>query len=160
MNWIMQPWPWYIAGPLLGLSIPALLLLAGKTLGVSSSFRHFCSIASPNSKLDYLRTNNWRKEIWSLVFVAGILMGGFIAATFLSSQPPQFLPDHYATPGGMLVLLVGGLLVGFGARYADGCTSGHTIMGIANLKWPSVVASISFFVGGLLMTGLLSLIWN
>ncbi len=160
MNWILQPWPWYIAGPLLGLSIPALLLLAGKTLGISSSFRHLCSIASPNSKLDYLRTNNWRKESWSLVFVVGILLGGFVAANFLSAQPVAFLPDTYRTPGGMLLLLTGGILVGFGARYADGCTSGHTIMGIANLKWPSMVASASFFVGGLAMTGLLSLVWR
>ncbi|MCB0063046.1 MAG: YeeE/YedE family protein, partial [Caldilineaceae bacterium] len=129
MNWIMQPWPWYIAGPLIGLSIPALLLLANKTLGVSSSFRHICSIAAPNSQLEYLRSNNWRKEIWSLVFVASLVVGGFLATHFLSAAPVQFLPSHYYSVGGALLLFVGGLLVGFGARYADGCTSGHAIMG-------------------------------
>lgn len=160
MNWILQPWPWYIAGPLIGLSIPALLLLANKTLGISSSFRHMCSIASPNSQLDYLRTNNWRKESWSLVFVVSLLIGGFIATRFLTAGPVQFLPDHYYTFGGAALLFLGGLLVGFGARYADGCTSGHAIMGIANLKWPSLVATIAFFVGGLAMTWLPRLIFG
>lgn len=157
MNWILQPWPWYIAGPLIGLSIPALLLLANKTLGVSSSFRHMCSITSPNSKLDYLQSNNWRKEIWSLVFVVSLALGGFLATRFLTATPVQFLPDHYYSVGGALLLFVGGLLIGFGARYADGCTSGHAIMGIANLKWPSLVATVAFFVGGLIMTAITSL---
>ncbi|MCB0060611.1 MAG: YeeE/YedE family protein [Caldilineaceae bacterium] len=159
MNWIMQPWPWYVAGPLIGLSIPALLLLANKTLGVSSSFRHMCSIAAPNSKLEYLRSNKWQKEIWSLVFVASLLVGGFIANYFLTATPVQFLPDHYYTLGGAMLLFVGGLLIGFGARYADGCTSGHAIMGIANLKWPSLVATAAFFVGGVVMTMVTSVLF-
>ena len=160
MNWIMQPWPWYVAGPLIGLSIPALLLLANKTLGVSSSFRHMCSIAAPNSKLAYLHSNNWQKERWSLVFVASLMVGGFIANQFLTATPVQFLPDHYYTLGGATLLFVGGLLIGFGARYADGCTSGHAIMGIANLKWPSVVATAAFFVGGVVMTMVTSMIFG
>lgn len=158
MEWLLQPWPWYISGPLIGLSVPALLLLSGKTLGISSSFRHLCSITSPGSKLEYLRTNDWRKEAWNLVFVVGILLGGFIATQFLSSSPISLLPDHYYSWGGALLLLVGGIFVGFGTRYADGCTSGHTIMGLSNLKWPSLVATISFFVGGLIMTALLKLV--
>ena len=157
MNSILQPWPWYISGTLIGLSVPLLLLLTGKTLGISSSLRHLCSIASPNSKLSYLRENNWRSESWNLIFVAGIMIGGFVGSRFLSSTPIDALPDSYATPTGMLKLLVGGLLVGFGVRYADGCTSGHTIMGLSNLRWPSLVATISFFVGGLIMTALTGL---
>lgn len=160
MESIMQPWPWYVAGPLLGLSIPALLLLANKTLGVSSSFQHVCSIAAPNSKLDYLRNNNWRKEIWSLVFVVSLLVGGFLANYFLTATPVQFLPDHYYTLGGAALLFVGGLLIGFGARYAGGCTSGHSIVGIANLKWPSLVATAAFFVGGIAMTLVTSAFWG
>ncbi len=157
MDWFFQPWPWYVSGPLIGLSVPALLLLAGKTLGVSSSFRHLCSIATPNSKLAYLRENLWRKEAWNLVFVLGILIGGFVATQFLGARVGGYLPDHYYTWGGGLLLLAGGMLVGFGARYADGCTSGHAIMGLANLRWPSLVATASFFAGGLLMTALLGL---
>ncbi|MBX3012682.1 MAG: YeeE/YedE family protein [Caldilineaceae bacterium] len=154
MAWIFQPWPWYIAGPLIGLTVPLLLLLTGKSLGISSSFRHLCSLSSPKSKLPYLRDNPWRQESWNLIFVAGIAVGGFLASHFLSAQPVQFLPDSYYSASGVIKLLVGGVLVGFGTRYADGCTSGHTIMGLSNLRWPSLVASICFFIGGLVMTAL------
>lgn len=158
MEWLFQPWPWYVSGPLLGLSVPALLLLSGKTLGISSSFRHLCSITAPNSTLAYLRENPWRKELWNLVFVVGILLGGVVATKVFGAPSGGYLPDHYYTWGGALLLLGGGILVGFGARYADGCTSGHAIMGLANLRWPSLVATVSFFAGGLLMTALINLI--
>lgn len=157
MEWLWQPWPWYVSGPLIGLSVPALLLLSGKTLGVSSSFRHMCCVAAPQSKLAYLRENSWRKELWNLIFVLGILLGGVVATQFLGAPVGGYLPDHYYTWGGALLLFAGGILIGFGARYADGCTSGHAITGIANLRWPSMVATVSFFAGGVLMTTLLGL---
>jgi uncharacterized membrane protein YedE/YeeE len=87
-----------------------------------------------------------------LLFVLGIAAGGFIGAHLLSSSPVEFLPPAYYTPAGAVRLLVGGFLVGFGTRYAGGCTSGHSITGIANLNWPSLVATIFFFVGGLFVT--------
>lgn len=152
MDAILQPWPWYIAGPLIGLTVPLLLFLSGRSLGISSSFRHYCSILLPKSTLDYIRNNDWRAESWNLIFVAGIIVGAFIAAHFLSAVTPQFLPESYHSASGVVKLLVGGILVGFGTRYANGCTSGHTIMGLSNLQWPSLIASIGFFVGGLIMT--------
>lgn len=151
MEWLSQPWPWYVSGPLIGLTVPLALLFIGKPMGVSSSLRHLNCVVSPNSPLTYLSENKWRKEIWNLIFVAGIALGGFIATYFLSSQPLGLLPAEYYTPSGMLKLLVGGMLVGFGARYADGCTSGHTLTGLAHLKWASLAATASFFAGGLLM---------
>ncbi len=151
MDWILQPWPWYVSGPLIGLMIPALLLLSGKSFGVSTSFQHMGAMCSPRSKLPYFKNYDWRGNQWRLVFVIGIIIGAFIAANFLSAAPVQFLPDSYYSAGGLLLLALGGLLVGFGTRYAGGCTSGHTIMGLSNLKWASLVASISFFIGGLLM---------
>lgn len=154
MDWIFQPWPWYIAGPLIGLTVPILLLLSGKELGISSSFRHLCSLSTPQTKLPYLRNHHWRQESWNLLFVAGILVGGAIASQWLSSQPIAFLPPHYYSAGGVLKLVVGGILVSFGTQYARGCTSGHTIMGLSALQWPSLVASICFFIGGLVMTAL------
>ncbi|MCB0060871.1 MAG: YeeE/YedE family protein [Caldilineaceae bacterium] len=154
MNAILQPWPWYVAGPLIGLTVPLLLFLSGKSLGISSSFRHFCSILMPRSPLAYIRENNWRAESWNLFFIAGIVVGAFIAAHFLSANTPVFLPASYHSVGGITKLLLGGVLVGFGTRYANGCTSGHTIMGLSNLQWPSLVASICFFIGGLIMTAL------
>lgn len=154
MNAILQPWPWYVAGPLIGLTVPLLLFLSGKSLGISSSFRHYCSILLPKSALAYIRDNDWRAESWNLLFVVGIIVGAFIAANFLSASRPIFLPTDYYSTGGLAKLLIGGIFVGFGTRYANGCTSGHTIMGLSNLQWPSLVASIGFFAGGLIMTAL------
>ena len=153
-----QPWPWYIAGPLIGLTAPALLILSGKTFGISSSFRHLCSILSPGSKLAYLRENDWRAESWNLQFVVGIILGGFLAGHLLSGGAIPLLPPHYYTETGIVKLLLGGVLVGFGTRYADGCTSGHSLTGISNLGWPSLVATICFFAGGLLMLAIADLI--
>ena len=152
MEWIWQPWPWYISGPLIGLVVPALLLLSGKNFGVSTSFQHIGSMCSPGATLPYLTGYDWRGNQWRLVFVLGIILGAFFGATLLSDTPIQFFPDHYYSWGGAIALLFGGLLVGFGARYAGGCTSGHGIMGLANLRWVSLAATISFFIGGLLMT--------
>ena len=155
MEWLLNHWPWYVDGPLIGLTVPALLLSSGKSFGISSSLRHVCSIVFPGrARIAYLRDNDWRGESWNLLFVAGILIGSFVAARFLSAEAVVLLPASLATTTGMVKLFIGGLLVGFGTRYADGCTSGHTITGLSNLIWPSLVATLSFFVGGLLSTAL------
>ncbi|MDX1520687.1 MAG: YeeE/YedE thiosulfate transporter family protein [Anaerolineae bacterium] len=151
MSWIMEPWPWYISGPLIGLMVPVLLLLSGRSFGVSASFQHIGAICAPRSNLPYLKNYDWRNRNWRLMFVIGIVAGAFVASNFLSAAPVQFLPSDYYSFTGFVLLAVGGFLVGFGTRYAGGCTSGHTIMGLSNLSWPSLVASISFFAGGLLM---------
>ena len=151
MDWIFQPWPWYVSGPLIGLLVPALLLLSGRSFGVSTSFQHIGAMCSPRSRLPYFKGYDWRANSWRLVFVAGIVFGAFVGATLLSDAPTQFLPTEYYSWAGIIALTVGGLLVGFGTRYANGCTSGHTIMGLSNLQWVSLVASVSFFVGGLIM---------
>ncbi len=157
MELLTQPWPWYIGGPLIGLTVPALLLLVGKPFGISSSFRHLGSICSPKTSIAYLRENDWRSELWSLVFVVGVIAGSFIASHYLSDSVVRLLPDHYHQWSGGLRLFIGGLLVGFGTRYADGCTSGHSIMGLSSLKWPSLVATICFFIGGLIAINALDL---
>jgi uncharacterized membrane protein YedE/YeeE len=157
MEWMLQPWPWYVSGPLIGLTVPLLLVIVGKPFGVSSSFRHLCSICSPNTTIGYLRENDWRQESWNLLFVFGIVVGSFAGMHLLSNQAIPLLPGHYHQWSGAIFLFVGGLLVGFGTRYADGCTSGHSIMGMSNLKWPSLVATISFFVGGVFMVTMFDL---
>src|ERR1035438_10037602 len=70
------PWPWYVAGPAIGLFVPALLILGNKVFGVSSSLRDLCSVVLPG-KLDYFRYDWKRTGLWNLLFVAGILVGGF-----------------------------------------------------------------------------------
>jgi uncharacterized membrane protein YedE/YeeE len=155
-EWLLQPWPWYVSGPLIGLTVPLLLLLTGKNFGVSSSLRHIGAACAPHTKLPYLSQNyNWREHTWSIIFVAGIIIGAFIGNFFLSAEPLSFLPTGYGSVTGVLLLFGGGILIGFGTRYADGCTSGHTIMGISALNWPSLVATIFFFVGGLISTWLI-----
>lgn len=151
IDWLLQPWPWYIAGPLIGLMVPVLLLLTGRSFGVSASFQHLGAMCAPRSKLPYFSQYDWRNNQWRLLFVIGIALGALIGSTLLSATPVQFLPDHYYSGGGLIILAIGGVLVGFGTRYAGGCTSGHTIMGLSNLQWTSLIASASFFAGGLLM---------
>jgi uncharacterized protein len=149
MNSILQPWPWYVSGPLIGLTIPLLLLVGGRNLGISSSFRHICAALLPRTRLDYLRLDDWRKHSWNLFFVAGLVLGGFTATRLLSAEVLPLLPPGYHSLAGALQLLGGGFLVGFGTRYAAGCTSGHSIMGLSNLQKASLAATLAFFAGGL-----------
>lgn len=173
---LKQPWPWYVAGAIIGLTIPGLLILGNKTFGLSSSLRHICAACFP-SNLTYLKYN-WKTEIWNLFFALGILIGAFIA-TYLLKDPNTFvisentkhiletngvkdfehpLPSDLFnwvslfTTKGVLLIIVGGFLIGFGTRYAGGCTSGHGIMGLSNLQWPSLIATICFMLGGIIMT--------
>jgi uncharacterized membrane protein YedE/YeeE len=158
MQFLLNPWPWWLSGPLIGLTVGLLLALGARNLGVSSSFRHLCSLVLPNSRLPYLAHNDVRKHAWVLLFVLGIALGAFIAVHFLSAGPVEFLPAHYHSVSGALKLLAGGVLVGFGTRWARGCTSGHAIMGLSNLQLPSLYAVLSFFAGGLVAAGVAMLL--
>ncbi|MCK9409279.1 MAG: YeeE/YedE thiosulfate transporter family protein [Bacteriovoracaceae bacterium] len=156
MNFFFEPWNWYIAGPLIGLFVPALLIVTNKMLGISSSFEHICMIVLPKDRQGIFKFN-MQENGWKLYFSIGIAVGAFIVANFLSSVPLQFLPDQYHTTEGYIKLFCGGILVGFGTRYANGCTSGHSIFGLSILQSSSLKATISFFAGGLLYTFLASL---
>ena len=173
---LRKPWPWYAAGPLIGLTVPALLLLGNKSFGISSSLRHICAAVIP-ANISFFKYD-WKKGIWNLFFVAGIMIGGFIASFFLSNPDDiviaeatqqtlsgfgltsfsGLMPDEIFGASnifslkGLIFLVFGGFLVGFGTRYAGGCTSGHAITGLATLQWPSLVATVSFMVGGLICT--------
>lgn len=175
MEFLQKPWPWYVAGPLIGLMVPLLLLLGNKTFGISSSLRHICAACLP-AKIPFF-SYDWKKEVWNLFFVAGIIGGAFLAWVVFKHQPgsvdhrllqelnrygiseqrsllPKEIFDwkQLLTIRSLLMTIGGGFLVGFGTRYAGGCTSGHSIMGLSNLQWPSLVATICFMAGGFLMT--------
>lgn len=176
---LKQPWPWYVAGPLIGLTVPALLILGNKSFGISSSLRHICASCIP-ANIPFFKYD-WKKEVWNLFFVFGIFLGGAIAVNLLSNPNPievnPKLANELASYGitnysnlvpqdiinwpslftlkGFLMIIVGGFLVGFGTRYAGGCTSGHAIMGLSNLQWPSLIATICFMVGGFIMANLI-----
>jgi uncharacterized membrane protein YedE/YeeE len=152
MDWLMQPWPWWLSGGLIGLTVPLLYWLAGKAFGISTSLQQIGAMCAPHSKFEYLSKFDRRRNLWTLTFAVGIALGAFLANHFLTAEPIRFLPDSFEGPSGIVKLIVGGFLIGFGARYAGGCTSGHSITGIANLNWPSLLATVSFFAGGLAVT--------
>jgi len=179
MQFLSQPWPWWAAGIIIGLTVPALLLLGNKHFGLSSNLRHFCAACFP-ANIPFFKYD-WKKEVWNFFFVGGIILGAVLASTaFANPDPIQIAPelaaelDSYGfTPAnglvpesiisfeslftlrGFILMVVGGFLVGFGTRYAGGCTSGHAIMGLSNLQWPSLVATISFMAGGFIMANLI-----
>lgn len=173
---LKQPLPWYIAGVLIGLTVPALLFLGNKRFGISSSLKHICAACIP-AKIPYFNYD-WKKDAWNLFFVGGIAIGAFIAQAFLTNPNAievspatihdlqtlgikdftSLMPENLFSweklfeLDGFIVIVIGGFLVGFGTRYAGGCTSGHSITGLSNLEWPSLVATICFMVGGIVMT--------
>lgn len=176
MEYILNPWPWYISGPLIAL-VMALLLYFGKTFGMSSNLRTMCTIAGAGKFADFFNFK-WKDQVWNLTVVLGAVIGGFIAVQFLSNRSgtdlnpatvaelqnmgfynpgktlvpnEMYSLDVLASPKAILLLVVGGLLVGFGTRYAGGCTSGHAITGLSSLQKPSLIAVIGFFIGGLIM---------
>jgi len=176
MEIIQQPWPWYIAGPVIGLMVPLTLLIANKRFGVSSSLRHICAACVPGN-IAFFRYN-WKNELWSLFFVGGILLGGFLSNRYFIDYDrveiaeatvsdlralgitrfDGFMPieifswGHLLSFQGLFVIALGGFLVGFGARWAGGCTSGHSITGISSFQMVSIIATVGFFIGGLLVT--------
>ncbi|MFZ2282434.1 MAG: YeeE/YedE thiosulfate transporter family protein [Lutibacter sp.] len=180
MDFITQPWEWYVAGPVISL-IMFLLYYFGERFGVSSNLETFCSIGGAGRYVNYFKID-WRENLWNLIFIAGAIVGGFIASNYLTETDavainPQtvkdladigimnagqsYLPDEIFSIDAMLsfkgfaILIIAGFLVGFGARWAGGCTSGHAIVGLSNLELPSLIAVTGFFIGGLVMTWLI-----
>lgn len=175
-EFITQTWSWWFSGTMIA-AIMFFLLYFGQSFGFSANLRTICAAAGLGKKTKFFDFN-WKAQIWNLVFLAGAIIGGFIAKQFLSSgtaveisqatindlsklgiaaptslQPAElFSLDAILSVKGFLVLALGGLMVGFGSRYAGGCTSGHAISGLSDLQVPSLIAVIGFFIGGLVMT--------
>ncbi|MEL6627582.1 MAG: YeeE/YedE thiosulfate transporter family protein [Bacteroidota bacterium] len=176
-EWITQPWPWWLGGIMITVIMGSMLFM-NKTFGVSSTFRAVCA-ATGGGKYSNFFQFDWKNQMWNMVFILGALIGGIISETLLASPDEMALSSatvedltqlgvqvdtQYMAPislfswqsllsfEGFFLIIVGGFLVGFGARYAGGCTSGHAISGLSNLQVPSLVAVIGFFIGGLIMT--------
>ena len=178
MELLSQPWPWWAGGLIAGLTVPVLLILGNKHFGLSANLRHLCAACFP-ARIPFFRYD-WKKEAWNLFFAGGILIGAIIASTWLANPEPVRVAPELAAElqgygitdfsnmipaqlvswesllslRGFILLVVGGFLVGFGTRYAGGCTSGHAIMGLSDLQIPSLIATISFMVGGFIMANL------
>jgi uncharacterized membrane protein YedE/YeeE len=173
---IRQPWPWYVSGTLIAI-VMVLLNFYGKKFGLSSNLRIICTACGAGKYSDFFNFN-WKEEKWSLLFLFGAVLGGWISSTFLKADTNLQLSDatifdlktlginfdgelnpsqlfnmkFLMTARGFILLIGGGFLVGFGTRYANGCTSGHAISGLSNLQLPSLIAVIGFFIGGLIST--------
>jgi uncharacterized membrane protein YedE/YeeE len=176
---LKQPWAWYVAGPLIALNL-FLLLYFEKKFGISSSLKATCSILGAG-KISNFFNYDWKQDSWLMLYVLGSIIGGFIAFQFLDAGAPvivsaktatalnelnivanqSFLPNEIFGLENMFkiknlaILIIGGMLIGFGTRWANGCTSGHAIAGLSDLQLPSLVAVIGFFIGGLIMTFLI-----
>ena len=173
---IQQPWPWYVSGFLIATTMFALLYF-GQSFGFSSNLRTLCAAVGGGKKVKFFDFN-WKTQTWNLMFLIGATIGGYIAAQFLSNGEPVLISEStirdlsamgFAAPKGaqpeelfnweyvftlkgFLILAIGGLMVGFGSRWAGGCTSGHAISGLSDLQVPSLIAVVGFFAGGLIMT--------
>jgi hypothetical protein len=176
LEFISQPWTWWVSGIIIA-STMFLLLFFGQSFGFSSNLRTICAAAGGGKFVKFFDFN-WRSQLWNMVFLVGAILGGFIAKQFLSDGAPVAISENTisdlaklgisaptsAQPNelfsmealfslkGFFILALGGLMVGFGSRYAGGCTSGHAISGLSDLQLPSLIAVIGFFIGGLLMT--------
>lgn len=176
---IKQPWAWYVSGGAIA-AIMLMLLFFGGSFGFSSNLRTICAACGAGKHTKFFKYD-WKAHLWNLVFLLGAILGGFIAHQYLSTdaavqiseatmtdlsslgfaaptglQPNElFSLDQLFTLKGFSILAIGGLLIGFGTRYAGGCTSGHAISGLSNLQLPSLIAVIGFFIGGLVMTFLI-----
>jgi uncharacterized membrane protein YedE/YeeE len=179
LSLLHEPWPWYVSGPLIGLMVPLLLVLGNKIFGISSTLRQVCAACFP-ANIPFFNYN-WKKESWNLFFVGGIVIGAFITWKITGGYtqmqihpalvnelkqygitdetqmvPKEILNWHSIfTLKAFCFIVVGGFLVGFGTRYAGGCTSGHSISGLSNLQWPSLVATICFMAGGFVIANLI-----
>ena len=177
MDFILQPWPWFVGGPLIALSL-FLYFYFGKNFGASTNFETLCTMAGAGKVSDYFK-KDWKDRDFALMFVVGLIIGGVISAKFLIPEQTidlnpttvqeltdlgfanvgnQYFPDEIFSEEivfslkGFLILLISGLLIGFGTRYAGGCTSGHAITGLSSLQFPSLLAVIGFFIGGIIAT--------
>ena len=179
MQFLLQPFPWYIAGPLIAVNL-FLLLYFGQRFGISTGLKTTCAALGAGNKIPFFKYD-WKKEDWLLVYTLGTIIGGFLAFQFLDAGEAVIVSDSTKTAlenlgitanqtfnpveivgtenlftlKGIAILLGGGSLIGFGTRWANGCTSGHAISGLSDLQLPSLVAVIGFFIGGLIMTHLL-----
>lgn len=176
MEAIFETWPWYVSGFLIGM-VMLCLIWFGKTFGMSSNLRSICSIVGAGKYVPFFAFD-WKSQKWNLVVILGAMIGGFVAVHYMSSpdnvginpitieqlskmgiDAPQgklmpdtiFSAEAMQSPKMVFILVIGGVLIGFGSRYAGGCTSGHAITGLSNLQLPSLKAVIGFFVGGLIM---------
>lgn len=160
MEWLMmEQWSPYAAGIGIGILSWVTFLLSDKPIGCSTAFSRTSGMIEKSFWGDGVAEKVYYKLFvpsidWEWMLVLGIFLGSFISA-FLSGQfkitwtPMKWIETFGDTPFlRWITALLGGIIMGFGARWAGGCTSGHGISGTLQLAMSSWIATICFFIGG------------
>jgi uncharacterized membrane protein YedE/YeeE len=177
-EWLSGPWPWYVSGPIIGSMVPLMLVIGSKSFGVSQNLEHICAMTQPKKVSVSFFQYDWKQYGWAITFAVGIAIGGLLAMFLFQHPEPIELSDatremlaawgmkqgsgyyppelYDLTPVNLLILAASGILIGFGTRYASGCTSGHAITGLATLQLKSLMAVLGIFAGGLLAANIIT----
>ena len=167
MDWLqMERWSPYAVGAGIGLLSWVAFLLSDKPLGCSTAFARTGGIIERLFRGKKVEEKPYYKKFpltidWEWMLVLGIIIGAFVSAKLSGSFEWNWVPIGWRSVAGQsrvlrwLVALAGGTIMGFGARWAGGCTSGHGISGMLQLAVSSWLAAASFFVGGIFTAMLL-----
>jgi len=149
--------PWYIVGPMLGLIVPLLLLFGNKMFRITTTFQHFCAAVLPTKNIPFLQYD-WKPQLWNFSFALGLVFATPIVQLLLPNQKFFFLPESFYSPEGVALLFGGGVLIGFGARYAGGCTAGTAITGLSTFQFVTFYGIASFFTSAIITRFLMGLL--
>jgi uncharacterized protein len=153
-------WSPYLAGAGIGILCCLAFILSDRPIGCSTAFVKLRGLigrtfnAEKTERMDYYREIPPRID-WALMIIPGVMIGAFISALFSGSFHVLWVPSLWAATFGaspalrVISALAGGILLGFGARWAGGCTSGHGINGSIQLSLASMVTAACFFAGGI-----------
>ena len=153
----IDPWPWWLGGIVIGLMVPLLYFFLNTALGVSTGYGNLAKMLVPKTKLKWLNSDNFQNVFnQRLLFMVGMVLGAFVSARLagivLATTSMGVFTDNLSWPFAYKALwfVMGGVMLGLGARIAGGCTSGHSIHGIANLHPSSVIATAFFVLFGII----------
>src|SRR6056297_361280 len=166
MGFSLARWSPYLVGIFIGILSWLSFLISDKPLGASTAFARTSGMIEKYIKGDKVLENEYYKEYkplidWGWMLVLGIVIGSFISSILSGQFQIQFLPEFWIAEFGqtpllrLIVAIIGGFFMGFGSRWAGGCTSGHGISGTLQLAISSWIAVIFFFIGGILTALLL-----
>jgi len=167
MNWLTEThWSPYIVGIGIGILSWLTFLISKKPIGCSTAFARTSGMIEKLFRGKKVEQKLYYKEVepvvdWEWMLVLGVVIGALISALLSGDFRWQWVPSRWAATFGtavfprVIVAITGGICLGFGARWAGGCTSGHGISGTLQLAVSSWVAAISFFIGGIITALLL-----
>lgn len=161
MEWLrLEHWSPYVCGAGIGVLSWLTFLLSDKALGTSTTYAKAAGMIERLFRGDRVLQREFFQKIgldidWQWLLVLGILIGAFISSMASGAASVDWVPEPWLTAFGaavtprIVIAFIGGVLLGLGARWAGGCTSGHGISGTMQMSLASWVAAVCFFVGGI-----------